>query len=109
MSSAKDVTDATFQAEVVNSDKTILVDFWAAWCGPCRAISPVLDQIAAEHPDDITLVKVNVDENPTTTESHSITSIPTLQVYRNGQVQKTLVGAMPKPQLEEELAEFLPD
>jgi thioredoxin 1 len=109
MSSAKDVTDATFQAEVVNSDKTILVDFWAAWCGPCRAISPVLDQIAAEHPDDITLVKVNVDENPATTENHSITSIPTLQVYRNGQVQKTLVGAMPKPQLEKELAEFLLD
>ena len=107
MSTVKDVTDATFQAEVVNSDKTVLVDFWAAWCAPCRVVSPILDRIAAEHADKITIVKVNVDENPATAAEHQIRSIPTMKVYRNGAVHKTLVGVMPKPALEEELAEFL--
>ncbi|MFF3579364.1 thioredoxin [Streptomyces mirabilis] len=107
MPTAKDVTDATFQTEVVSSDKTVLVDFWAGWCGPCRAISPILDQIAAEHPDKITLVKVNVDDNPATTAEHQITSIPTLKVYQDGVVRKTVTGAMPKPVLERKLREFL--
>ncbi|MGW1755471.1 thioredoxin family protein [Streptomyces mirabilis] len=75
--------------------------------GPCRAISPILDQIAAEHPDKITLVKVNVDDNPATTAEHQITSIPTLKVYRDGVVRKTVTGAMPKPVLERKLREFL--
>ncbi|MGW3915213.1 thioredoxin [Streptomyces sp. NPDC005070] len=108
MAKAKNVTDATFDADVVNSGKTVLVDFWAEWCGPCRAFSPVLDQIAAEHPDDIVVVKVNFDENPVTSAVHRISSIPTLKIYRDGAVHKTLVGAMSKPALKKQIAEFLP-
>ncbi|MGQ4424555.1 thioredoxin [Streptomyces tendae] len=107
MSTTKDVTDATFQAEVVDSGETVLVDFWAAWCGPCRAVSPILDQIAAENSDKIRVVKVNVDENQATAAAHRIGSIPTLMVYRDGVPQKTIVGALPKRALESELQEFL--
>lgn len=107
MSTATDVTDATFADEVLNSDKTILVDFWAEWCGPCRAVSPILDQIAAENPDKIKLVKVNVDANPQTAMKYQITSIPAMKVYRGGEVVKTVIGAMPKPALEAQLADFL--
>ena len=107
MSTALDVTDATFAAEVLGSDKTILVDFWAEWCGPCRAVSPILDQIAAEHSDKITVVKLNVDDNPQTAAKYQITSIPAMKVYRGGEVVKTVIGAKPKPALEADLAEFL--
>ena len=107
MSTATDVTDATFADEVLNSDKTILVDFWAEWCGPCRAVSPILDQIAAENPDKIKLVKVDVDANPQTAMKYQITSIPAMKVYRGGEVVKTVIGAMPKPALEAQLADFL--
>ncbi|MGW4490306.1 thioredoxin [Amycolatopsis sp. NPDC004368] len=107
MSSVPAVTDATFRGEVIESAKPVLVDFWAEWCGPCRAVAPVLEQLAAEHPDEISVVKVNVDENPDAVERYAISSIPTLKVYRGGEVRKTLVGAMPKARLEQELSEFL--
>lgn len=107
MSTATDVTDATFTKEVLESDKTILVDFWAEWCGPCRAVSPILDQIAAEHSDKISVVKLNVDDNPETAMKYQITSIPAMKVYRGGEVVKTVIGAKPKGALESDLAAFL--
>jgi len=107
MSNAKAVTDASFEADVLQSDETILVDFWAEWCGPCRAVSPILDQIADEHGDKIRIVKLNVDDNPKTAMQYQITSIPAMKVYRGGQVVKTVIGAKPKPALEADLAEFL--
>ncbi|MGW4171348.1 thioredoxin [Streptomyces chartreusis] len=107
MSIAKDVTDATFTADVLRTDKTVLVDFWAAWCGPCRAVSPILDRIAAEHPDEITVAKVNVDLNPDLADRYGVVSIPTLMVFRDGTVQKTIIGARPKADLDRELQEFL--
>jgi thioredoxin 1 len=107
MSSAKDVTDATFADEVLNSPDTIMVDFWAEWCGPCRAVSPILDAIAAEHSDKIKIVKLNVDDNPQMAMKYQITSIPAMKVFRGGEVVKTFIGAKPKPAIEADLAEFL--
>ena len=107
MSTAKSVTDATFQQDVLDSDKTILVDFWAEWCGPCRAVAPILDQIAAEHGDKIEIVKLNVDENPQTAFKYQITSIPALKVYQGGEVVKTVIGAKPQPALEADLAAYI--
>ncbi|WP_168625969.1 MULTISPECIES: thioredoxin [unclassified Cryobacterium] len=104
---SKNVTDATFADEVLNSDKTVLVDFWAEWCGPCRAVSPILDQIGIEHADKIEVVKLNVDDNPQMAAKYQITSIPAMKVYRGGEVVKTVIGAKPKPALEADLAEFL--
>jgi len=107
MSTAKDVTDATFADEVLNSSDTIMVDFWAEWCGPCRAVSPILDAIAAENADKIKIVKLNVDDNPQMAMKYQITSIPAMKVFRGGEVVKTVIGAKPKPALEADLAEFL--
>ncbi len=107
MSSAKDVTDASFEADVLNSDKPIMVDFWAEWCGPCRAVSPILDKIAEENGDKLSIVKLNVDDNPATAEKYGITSIPAMYVFKNGEVVKRVIGAKPKPALEADLAEFL--
>lgn len=107
MANALDVTDDTFAKEVLESDKTILVDFWAEWCGPCRAVSPILDQIASEHSDKISVVKLNVDDNPQTAMKYQITSIPAMKVYRGGEVVKTVIGAKPKGALESDLADFL--
>lgn len=104
---ARSVTDENFATEVLASDKPVMVDFWAEWCGPCRAVSPILDQIASEHADKIEIVKLNVDENPNTAMEFNITSIPTMKVFKAGAVVKTVVGAKPKPALEAELAEFL--
>jgi thioredoxin 1 len=104
---ARDVTDQNFAAEVLASDKPIMVDFWAEWCGPCRAVSPILDQIATEHAEKIDVVKLNVDLNPETAMKYKITSIPTMKVFRGGEVVKTVIGAKPKPALEADLAEFL--
>jgi thioredoxin 1 len=104
---ARSVTDETFASEVLASEKPVMVDFWAEWCGPCRAVSPILDQIASEHGDKIDIVKLNVDENPNTAMEFNITSIPTMKVFKSGDVVKTVVGAKPKPALEAELAEFL--
>ena len=107
MSAAHDVTDATFADEVLNSEDTIMVDFWAEWCGPCRAVSPILDSIATEHADKIKIVKLNVDDNPQTAMKYQITSIPAMKVFKGGEVVKTVIGAKPKPALEADLAEFL--
>jgi thioredoxin 1 len=104
---ARSVTDDNFATEVLASEKPVMVDFWAEWCGPCRAVSPILDQIATEHADKIEIVKLNVDENPNTAMEFNITSIPTMKVFKAGTVVKTVVGAKPKPALEAELAEFL--
>ncbi|NQX14002.1 thioredoxin [Microbacteriaceae bacterium VKM Ac-2855] len=107
MSNAKSVTDASFQADVLDSEKTVLVDFWAEWCGPCRMVAPILDQISAEHGEKIEIVKLNVDENPQTAAKYQITSIPAMKVYQKGEVVKTVIGAKPKPALEADLAAFL--
>lgn len=107
MSVAVDVTDATFADQVLNSSETIMVDFWAEWCGPCRAVSPILDAIAAEHAGKITIVKLNVDDNPQTAAKYQITSIPAMKVFKGGEVVKTIIGAKPKPQIEADLAEFI--
>ena len=107
MSSAPAVTDASFEADVLNSDETILVDFWAEWCGPCRAVSPILDQIASEHSSKIKVVKLNVDENPELAMKYQITSIPAMKVFHGGDVKTTIIGAKPKPALEKDLAAFI--
>lgn len=107
MSAAPSVTDASFAADVLASSKPVLVDFWAEWCGPCRAVGPILDQIRAEHGDKLEIVKLNVDENPQTAAQFQITSIPAMKVFQNGQVVKTIIGAKPKPALEADLAAFI--
>ena len=107
MSTAKSVTDASFQSDVLDSEKTVLVDFWAEWCGPCRMVAPILDQISAEHGDKIEIVKLNVDDNPETAMKYQITSIPAMKLYSAGEVVKTLIGAKPKPAIEADLASVL--
>ncbi|MCM1013278.1 MULTISPECIES: thioredoxin [unclassified Brevibacterium] len=102
-----DVTDATFDDTVLKSDKPVLVDFWAPWCGPCRMVSPIVDQIADENADKLTVVKVNTDENLETASKYGITSIPALYVFKDGEVAKTIIGARPKPALEDELKDFI--
>jgi thioredoxin 1 len=104
---ARAVTDATFDQEVIKNDKTVLVDFWAEWCGPCRAVSPILDQIAHEHADKLDIVKLNVDDNPALAAKYQITSIPAMKVFQKGEVVKTVIGAKPKPALEADLAAYL--
>jgi thioredoxin 1 len=101
------VSDDTFAAEVLGSDRPVVVDFWAPWCGPCRMISPMLAQIGAEHAEKLRVVKVNIDENPGTVSEYSIQSVPTLNVFAGGQVVKQISGGKSKSMLLKELAEFL--
>jgi|SRR5690348_9347977 thioredoxin 1 len=96
------VTEQNFEQEVLQSDQTVLVDFWAEWCGPCHAIAPVLDQIAAEHAG-IKVVKLNIDEQPAVAQRYGVMSIPTLILFKDGEPAAAAVGAMPKSMLEERL------
>ncbi|MEU6974784.1 thioredoxin [Streptomyces sp. NPDC046371] len=103
----KNVTDADFDEVVLKSGKPVLVDFWAAWCGPCRQIAPSLEAIATEHGEKIEVVKLNIDENPATAAKYGVMSIPTLNVYQGGEVVKTIVGAKPKAAIERDLNDFI--
>jgi thioredoxin 1 len=102
----QDVSDANFQAEVIESETPVLVDFWAPWCGPCRVVAPVLEEIAGERPD-LRIVKLNVDDNQQTAAQFDVLSIPTMIVFKNGQVAKKIIGAYPKRKLEAELEPVL--
>ena len=107
MSNAREVSDSSFEADVLKSTKPVMVDFWAEWCGPCRKLSPILDDIASEHPEKIDVVKLNVDDNPATAAKYGITSIPAVYVFKDGEVAATSIGAKPKQVLEQEFAQFL--
>lgn len=99
MSNVGEVTDATFEAEVLKADKPVLVDFWAPWCGPCRAIAPVIEEIATEFTGKLKVLKLNTDENPKTAQSYRISGIPSMMVFKNGQPVDQVVGAVPKSTL----------
>jgi thioredoxin 1 len=107
MGATKAVTDATFEAEVLKSSKPVIVDYWAEWCGPCRQVSPVLEEIASEHGDKIDVVKLNIDENPAISQRYKIMAIPTMSVFKDGEVVKQIVGAKPKAALLRELSDWL--
>ena len=107
MSIARVVTDDTFEAEVLNSERPVIVEYWADWCGPCRQVAPVLDSIAADHVGSIDLVKINVDENPDTTRKYSILHVPTVSVFSGGHVVKQVIGARSKSALVREFGEVL--
>jgi thioredoxin 1 len=107
MSAAAPVTDATFKDEVLDSDVPVLVDFWAPWCGPCRMVAPVVDEIADQYAGQVKVVKLNTDENPNTASQYGIRSIPTLMIFKGGQRVDMVVGAVPKTTLANTLEKYL--
>lgn len=103
----KQIKDTTFDEEVLESKKLVLVDFWAPWCGPCRMIAPVIDEVASEYGDSIKVVKVNTDENPSTAASYGIRSIPTLLIFDSGDIVDTIIGAIPKTTVVNRIQKYL--
>jgi thioredoxin 1 len=100
------VTDSSFSNDVLGADGPVLVDFWAEWCGPCRQVAPVLEEIAGEQQGKLTIAKLNIDENPETARNYQVMSIPTMAVFHKGELVKTIVGARPKAAILRELTEF---
>jgi thioredoxin 1 len=107
MSKAVAVSDATFTDEVLNSDTPVLVDFWAAWCGPCRIVAPILDELAEEKDGQLKIAKVNIDENQEMAGKLGISSIPTMVLYKNGEAVEKIIGAYPKPRILEKVEPHL--
>lgn len=103
----KNTTQANFQTDVIDNEKTVILYFSAPWCGPCKALGPILEQIDAEYSDKVEVVKVNIDEEEALAESYQVTSIPVMKIIVNGEAKKTIIGAKPKPAIEHELANFI--
>ena len=107
MSSVAQVTDSTFEQEVLNSELPVLIDFWAPWCGPCKMVAPVVEEVATQYDGQVKVVKLDTDQNPQVAKQYSIRSIPTLMIFKGGQQVDTIVGAVPKTTLSTALEKYL--